>query len=243
MFLYALLCLIFVILQFGLSRSLLKLVFQSSYFLFRSKKVSVQILSLIFLPGTIIHELSHFITAIFMGVHTGRINVIPKIRDDQLIAGETQIAKCDPIRYSIIGIAPFIVGVAIIYSISKIILFPTVNFENRYIPGIDYWQPILSMRLLGLVLLGLILFWVSNTMFSSKKDLQAIIFPLILIYVIGFVLFFAGFKISSLTDILSQFTVFFKELSFFLLVVLGLNSLFWLFIKLWIKLLLLAKRT
>jgi hypothetical protein len=65
----------------------------------------------LFLPGTLLHELSHWITAAGLGVKTGRFSLWPKInKTGQLQMGAVQIEVPDPFRHSLIGLAPLVFG-------------------------------------------------------------------------------------------------------------------------------------
>jgi hypothetical protein len=65
----------------------------------------------LFLPGTILHELSHWLTAKLLRVKTGKFSLWPKPkRGGQLQMGAVQINGADPLRHSLIGLAPLIFG-------------------------------------------------------------------------------------------------------------------------------------
>jgi hypothetical protein len=73
--------------------------------------VAMWIFFLIFLPGTLVHELSHWIVAKLLGVKTGRMVIWPEAkRDGSLWLGAIQVARSDPLRSSLIGLAPLISG-------------------------------------------------------------------------------------------------------------------------------------
>jgi hypothetical protein len=78
--------------------------------------------AIILFPGVLLHELSHWFTALILGVRTGSFSVLPKSRSD----GSVQLgyveyyktANVGPIRESLIGSAPLVVGTAIILLIA-----------------------------------------------------------------------------------------------------------------------------
>ena len=241
MFFFALLSAVVVVLIFLLSRRLYQQIFSFFYLLIKNKNWAIKLLVMILLPGTIVHELSHFLTAAVLGVRVGTICLFPKIKESgKVIAGETQIAQCDPIRYSIIGLAPFFIGMIIIYSISKLLFFKSINFVGAYLPPLNQVWDILTSFDIVAVFFILLLFWVSNTMFSSKKDLQMIAIPLVFLYIIGFVLYFAGFRLTVSVAWLQSLDLFFKELSFYLLFALFINLFFWLVIQVFNSLLMIV---
>lgn len=77
----------------------------------RRHEVSVILFALIFLPGVLLHELSHFVMAKILRVPTGRFSVIPQVMEDgQIRMGYVEIAEVDFLRDSLIGAAPLISG-------------------------------------------------------------------------------------------------------------------------------------
>jgi hypothetical protein len=77
----------------------------------RHESMAIWIFSLLFFPGVILHELSHFVTAKLLGVETGKFSLIPQaMPDGRLQLGYVETARSDTIRDSIVGVAPLIVG-------------------------------------------------------------------------------------------------------------------------------------
>lgn len=69
------------------------------------------IFSLLFVPGVILHELSHYLVAQLLGVRTGRFSLIPQsMPDGRLQLGYVETAQTDVLRDSLIGFAPLIFG-------------------------------------------------------------------------------------------------------------------------------------
>lgn len=79
----------------------------------RRPDVATVIYSLLFLPGVIVHEASHWLMAKALFVRTGRFSVWPsRQRDGTLRLGFVETAKVDFLREALIGAAPLIAGVA-----------------------------------------------------------------------------------------------------------------------------------
>src|ERR1035437_2432032 len=78
-----------------------------------SKFMSINFLSFLFLPGIIVHELSHILVAAILFVPVGSMEFAPKRHGNAVKLGSVEIAKTDPIRRSIIGCAPFFMGLLI----------------------------------------------------------------------------------------------------------------------------------
>ena len=145
----------------------------------RSQTVTIHLLSFLFLPGVIIHELAHMFVASLLFVRVGEIEFFPQIKEDGVKLGSVAIGQTDPVRRTLIGIAPVLVGLAVI--IGSLWFFTSdVLLIN---PVIKY------------ILLIYILFEVGNTMFSSKKDMEGTVAFLSAIIVILFVVFIAGFRL------------------------------------------------
>jgi hypothetical protein len=77
----------------------------------RHEAMTIWFFSLLFYPGVLLHELSHFVTAKLLGVETGKFSLIPQSTPDgRLQLGYVETAQSDFIRDSIVGVAPLIVG-------------------------------------------------------------------------------------------------------------------------------------
>jgi len=74
-------------------------------------EISMALFSLLFLPGVLLHEISHFIMARLLGVRTGRFSIIPKkLEGGRLQLGYVETEKTDFFRDAMIGFAPFVTG-------------------------------------------------------------------------------------------------------------------------------------
>lgn len=151
-----------------------------------SRFLSIHVLSFLFLPGIIVHELSHLLVSGILFVRAGDIEFTPKITDKGLKLGSVEIARTDPVRRSIIGFAPVFVGISIIIGIVYLFSSNLVLFrENLY--GV-------ALMTLGA---GYILFAISNSMFSSKKDMEGTLELVIALIVIFTVLYLIGLRMPS----------------------------------------------
>ena len=120
---------------------------------------------LLFFPGIIIHELAHFFVATLLLVPTGEISIFPEEKK----IGSIQVAKTDPIRLAIIGLAPTIIGTAAILAI--------FSFAN---PKNFFWI--------------YLVFAINNTMFASESDRRSWLGLLALIILIGSSLYLFGLR-------------------------------------------------
>ena len=149
--------------------------------------LSIRVLSLIFLPGVIVHELSHALSASILFVRVGDIDFTPKVENRELKLGRVAIAKTDPVRRAIIGFAPVFVGVLLILGIVYFLSGNLMFFQASEI----------YITISAVFGIAYILFVISNTMFSSKADMEGTLELLAVFLVIFTAAYFAGFRFPS----------------------------------------------
>jgi hypothetical protein len=178
--------------------------------------MSMNFFSFIFSPGIILHELSHLLMATVLFVPVGDIDFTPKKNGNSVKLGSVEIAKTDPIRRSLIGFAPVLVGlivvVGIVYLFSSNILF----FQDQ---GIY----VFVVAILAVVYL---LFAISNTMFSSSRDMEGTAEILITLLIIFAAAYFLGFRfpLSVLDKIFTkEFVAIVRNSTIFLLAPIGVD--------------------
>jgi hypothetical protein len=80
---------------------------------------AVRLLFLLLLPGVILHEASHWVVANLIGVRTGKVSVgLGRARGKQFSLGSVNVERTDALRESLIGLAPFVVGLGAILLIA-----------------------------------------------------------------------------------------------------------------------------
>jgi len=146
---------------------------------------------LLTLPGVLLHELSHVLMAVLLRVRVHRLSIgIQHREQDQIVLGSVDIAQTDPIRASLIGLAPLVSGCAVILLIASQALglgrlepfslgalwraLPTMYYAP------DFWLWIYLVLAIG------------NAMFPSAADRHAWWLALIFIAFVGAILYFAG---------------------------------------------------
>lgn len=175
------------------------------FLLTKSEKLALWSLAILFLPGTIIHEMSHLLMATILRIPTGHLSVIPKIeKSGEVKTGRLTVGKTDPFRLTLVGLAPMIVGLSLIYLIGKFLL------PNSSVI-LDYKFSILNA--LG----GYLLFSISLTMFSSKKDLNSLILVAPIIFLLITTLYLTGIRISLTYPLIEKITLFLRQLNFSLI--------------------------
>lgn len=134
-------------------------------------KLSVRELALLFLPGTIIHELAHVLTAGVLLVHVGEVEFMPRQTEEGIKLGSAQIGQTDFIRRAIIGFAPVLLGLGIILGTSFFLS--------------SWWSVIIVL---------FVLFEVGNTMFSSSKDVEGTAAFLVIFSSLFLAFYFLGIR-------------------------------------------------
>ena len=135
--------------------------------------------SVVFLPGTIIHEISHFLAAAATGTRTGRIEIFPEFIENLLeennhprgvSLGSVQVARMNPLQGFIVGLAPFISGTALLIWLSSLIQI-SYQAQNIY----------------PLLLQAYLFFVIANSFFPSWSDIRQAL-PLFIITLIAMAL-------------------------------------------------------
>ncbi|MBE9507368.1 MAG: hypothetical protein IMY86_04905 [Chloroflexi bacterium] len=137
--------------------------------------IAVVLYALPLLPGIILHELSHALAAILMGVRVGRISIRPKRTGQRVQLGFVPVERTDALRTSLIGLAPLLIGSGVITLIGYV-AFGIGAVGTALVEG--NWANAAG-DLLGILeapdswLWAYVIFVVSNTMLPSRADRQA----------------------------------------------------------------------
>lgn len=82
---------------------------------------AVRALFLVLLPGVLLHEASHWLVANLLGVRTGQVSIgLGKMRGKNFSLGSVTVERSDPLRESLIGVAPFISGLLAVWAVMGI---------------------------------------------------------------------------------------------------------------------------
>jgi hypothetical protein len=142
----------------------------------RRGDISTALFAVLFFPGVLLHETSHFIMARFLRVRTVNFSLIPKPQPDgKLQLGYVETDRTDLLRDALIGAAPLIAGGVF------------VAYAGLHMLGLGtLWEPFRSLDLTMLADRTIALsnqpdFWlwlylaiaVSSTMLPSASDRRA----------------------------------------------------------------------
>lgn len=157
------------------------------------------------LPGVLLHEASHWLMAKLLQVRTGKVTIGLNQKRGRLEMGSVRVAQADPIRNSLIGLAPLVGGSLAIVLIGRWALgietlawvfqsgddarFAEELWAALHVP--DFW--------LWLYLI----FAISNAMLPSATDRRS--WPPVLIFLGGLtvLLYFTGWMPSLPPDLAS----------------------------------------
>jgi len=193
---------------------------------------AVILYAIILLPGVFLHELSHWLTATFLGVRTGTFSVIPKMQPDGTVQlGYVEYFKgrtLGPIRESLIGGAPLIAGTAVILLIGFRIFGVTElataiqsgQIETLSVALGDVFQT--PDFLLWLYLL----FAIANGMMPSRSDRRAWPAFLWTMVAVGIILSLLGWMGLLIDSLAGPATTVFAYLGLALSMAIGVNIFF-----------------
>lgn len=181
--------------------------------IFKSSRAAAYLMSFVLLPGTFLHETAHFLTARMLLVPVKNFSLKPKLIKNNIIFGSVSIHKPDLIRGFIIGGAPVIFGLTIMCI--AFYFFPIETaLENTW----------LSAAMIILI------FQISNTMFSSRKDMEGAIVVLLFMLISITILFLVKdyIPVSEIIAFISDpvNTKIIRQISLYLLIPITINSLF-----------------
>lgn len=203
---------VFIFLQRSLHREI------QAFFLLLTRREGVTqvIFALIFFPGVLLHESSHFLMAKLLGVQTGRFSLIPQVQPDgKLRLGYVETASGGFIRDALVGAAPLVTGslfvaFAGIFRMQLLPLWDLLRSQDwngfwsmlKAVPGTqDFW------------LWFYLTFTISSTMMPSASDRQSWIpLGLLVVGLLG-VAILAGAGTWMLANLASPFNQFLRSLA------------------------------
>ncbi|HET90815.1 MAG TPA: hypothetical protein ENN99_08785 [Chloroflexi bacterium] len=146
------------------------------------------------LPGIALHEISHALAAILLGVKVGRISIRPKRTGQRIQLGFVPVEKTDVVRASLIGLAPLVVGSSVILLIGYW-AFDIAQVGATLVSA--QWERLLAELVRALKtsdawIWAYVIFAVSNTMLPSRSDRQAWTPVITFLLLVGLLLWLVG---------------------------------------------------
>lgn len=136
--------------------------------------VAIMAYYLLMFPGIVLHELSHFLMALLLGLKVGKFALGPKKRRNAVELGSVTVSSGGSLRDSLVGLAPFISGTAVLLLISYLV-FDVGALGQAWAQG--GWEAVLRgvedlRRVPDVWLWAYVIFVVSNSMTPSPSDRQ-----------------------------------------------------------------------
>lgn len=167
-----------IVLLYILSRFTLNGLFRLLQRTFYKDRPVYILIALFFFPGTLLHELAHYIAAILLLLEVKSLHLLPEWKGNELKLGKVIYIQKDFFRGILVGVAPVIAGVVFFLVFSAFRIFPSPNI----------WVNIASVYILLVV---------STMMFSSRQDLIDFVYILPIIIIIAGLFFI--FKVNPLS--------------------------------------------
>jgi hypothetical protein len=165
-----LIVLILLFVLFFVSRQTINELFYILRIFIKGDSVVFGLVALFFLPGTILHEFSHFFMAIILFLPVHKIQIFPEFEKNYIKLGKVLYEKKDVIRGVIVGLAPLFGALLLFWVLSVFHLFPQQN-------------------ILLTIVLGYIIFAVSSSMFSSQQDLIDLVYFIPFVILLGIIIY------------------------------------------------------
>jgi hypothetical protein len=142
----------------------------------RNPNMSQMLFAILFFPGVLLHESSHYLMARVLGVGTGRFSLVPRQIDERrLQLGYVETVQTDVIRDALIGAAPLLTGGIVVAYIGFVRFdLPAIWMDLQRL-GLESWQLLFSKILQNpdFWLWVYLAFVISSTMMPSKSDRKA----------------------------------------------------------------------
>jgi hypothetical protein len=142
----------------------------------RSPEFTIALFSLIFLPGVLLHEFSHYLMALILGVPAARFSLVPQmLPEGRLQLGYVETVKTDIIRDSLIGAAPLVAGGSVVafLSVTRLELLPLWEVLRNGQLNLFWLGITLLPQIKDFPLWFYLVFTVSSTMLPSRSDRHA----------------------------------------------------------------------
>lgn len=143
--------------------------FQRAVLMFtRSPTAASRTYDLLLFPGVVLHELAHVALAIMLRVRVLRADLFRLRSKGDPRQGEVIVARADPLRMSLIGAAPLLIGVPVVLLLLRVVDVPPLGFS------LDTLQALRPLVREPVRLLGVYVLWaIANAMFPSAADRAA----------------------------------------------------------------------
>ncbi len=158
------------------------------------QEIALWLYALTLLPGVFLHELSHALVAALLGVKIGRISILPQRKQGRIQLGFVPVEETGPLRASLIGAAPLIIGSGVIIALGYLV-FRTPDVVAAMALG-DWLSALKGMRAAFQTadawIWAYFVFTIGNTLLPSRADMHAWPLLALMLVVIGGISVAAG---------------------------------------------------
>ena len=157
-----------------------------------NQSVATWLYFFLFLPGILVHEVSHYLVALLLRADPSKLSLWPTSKRGRVVLGSVEIKKAHPLTHSIIGLAPLVVGCVVIWMIAQFLQFDRLGEAissgdlNQTFRAIGF-----SVATPDFWLWLYLLFAVANAMLPSPAD--RVYWRPVLIFLGSLLLFLIGF--------------------------------------------------
>lgn len=152
----------------------------------RRSDIAQVLFAVMFFPGVVLHEASHYLMAVALRVRTGRFSLAPRaLGNGQLQLGYVETTQSDIVRDSIIGIAPLMAGGIFVAFSGMVQLRLPLVWQTAQLGDLKALQSVLRSiyEEPDFWVWIYLIFVVSSTMMPSPSDRRAWL-PLVLVLVV-----------------------------------------------------------
>ncbi|MCB0061087.1 MAG: hypothetical protein KDE47_02960 [Caldilineaceae bacterium] len=170
----------------------------------RNADLTMVLLFLLLLPGVIIHEGAHWLTARLLGLKTGKFRVWPKKQGKHIGLGSVSVQRGNLAQDTLVGMAPLIAGSILVALIAEHSFHaPRISTALGEWRWLDGWHAFrLALQEPDGVLWAYLLFAISNAMMPSASDREPVQ-PLLLYTAVAIVIYILlGLPLTLFTTIL-----------------------------------------
>ena len=191
-----------------LSRWMSGLVQGVGWLLFGDERAAFLLTYVVFFPGIVIHELSHWGVAWLLGMRPRQLSLWPKVRGTRVEMGSVRMRSGGPLRDSLAGLAPLLVGSVILLLVSHQI-FDAATLQQAWPRGGfgAAWAAFrTAFRVPNAWLWAYLVFAVSNAMLPSPSDRRPLLPLLLYVAIVGLLFYLIGWlpRLALPADVMAQ---------------------------------------
>jgi hypothetical protein len=191
--------------------------------------IAIIVYFVIMVPGILLHEVSHWLMARLLGLRTGSISIGPeKGRGGKVKLGSVRIAKSDPFRESLVGLAPLLAGSGLVLLIGTFV-FDLRTLSQAFVIGdVKWFLELLAsfVKVPDFWIWLYLIFAISNAMLPSESDRRVWLPLAIFLAVIAVVMAIVGWTPQMPAAVIDSVVGIVQYLDTAFLITLGIDLIF-----------------